>query len=71
MNKGGVQEDHVVPNIIAGIYFHDCPSAHTCELDQFFTRICECKCVLILRVYVCNTTLSCFLDSSFALYVRF
>ena len=47
MNKGGVQEDHVVPNIIAGIYFHDCPSEHTCELDQFFTRICECKCVLM------------------------
>ena len=28
-NKGGVQEDHVVPNIIAGIYFYDCPSTGT------------------------------------------
>ena len=30
-NKGGVREDHVVPNIIASIYFYICPSSNTCE----------------------------------------
>ena len=52
-NKGGVRLDHVIPNIIVGIYFYDLSISYVWE---WMFLLCEYVCAC---VYVCFYAITC------------